>query len=180
MSPTLLSADCMAHDALSGPAVGPAPKNGVWGEMNGLMAEESSVFMLHHGCYTIAPAEIPGTSTARRQSRFSAWGSFFAVYILDTHRGPQQTSFALILAMLFTADQFIRLPLPYIEKLDPEAGRLLRPWLALPKTGAFPKGHNLTNTPLQTDLIHTLCEMSTQVSYAAARVMRPTDRPMKA
>ncbi|KAF7964887.1 hypothetical protein HWV62_1933, partial [Athelia sp. TMB] len=154
-----------------GPAVGPAPRHGVWGEMKSLMGEETSVFMNHHGSYTIAPAEIPGTSTSRRQSRFSAWGSFFAVHILDTHRGPQQTSFALVLAMVLPPDQFIRLPLPYIERLDPEAARLLRPWMSLPKTGRFPTSYDPANTPHERDLIHTLCEMGTQVCHTAALVV---------
>ncbi|KAF7972869.1 hypothetical protein HWV62_16646 [Athelia sp. TMB] len=145
-------------------AVGNAPKRAIWEALPEVMAEDFQYFKMHHNSYTVVAYPASTTSNSRRQ-RFQAYGSFFALFTLYTNRGPPQSSFALLLAMLLEPHQLIRLPLDYIRFLDPEAANRLEPWVILAKDATFPKAHNSTNTPQQTALINLLCELDIQPAF---------------
>ncbi|KAF7972613.1 hypothetical protein HWV62_17436 [Athelia sp. TMB] len=136
-------------------AIGHAPERGVWGALPSVLERRPSMFCLHRDLYTIV-ANPRLSIRAERTSYFKAFGSFFALHILRTNRGVQQTSFALPLAMLLTSDDFIRLPLKYIRFFDLEAERQLLPWVRLTKDTAFPKGPRPENSSEETELLHML------------------------
>ncbi|KAF7973296.1 hypothetical protein HWV62_15609 [Athelia sp. TMB] len=150
------------HYIING-AVENTPKRAVWEEIPRILAEEFHMFKFHHNSYTITtfPAN---TTKPGRHYRFEAFGSMFALYTLSTNRGPPQTSFALLLAMLLQPHQLIRLPIDYIRVFDAEAAQLLEPWARLAKNTPFPKTHSTHNSIQQTELLNLLYQLEIPVT----------------